>query len=71
MGRELHKGVREEGLGQFILFPKHTTNELEVADRMRRAGQQGAGGLPPRDVADDSIRLPRTAVLETIPLRYK
>ena len=38
---------------------------IEVADRKREQGDQGAGG-PPRDANEDSIMLP-TAALETSP----
>ena len=38
---------------------------IEVADRKREQGDQGAGG-PPRDATEDSVMLP-TAALETSP----
>ena len=45
---------------------------IEVADRKREQGDQGAGG-PPRDATEDSVMLP-TAALETspqVPSKYR
>ena len=42
---------------------------IEVADRKREQGDQGAGG-PPRDATEDSVMLPTAALetsLETLP----